>query len=307
MPPKIAIVGGGITAGLAANIMGTLGKIKLFHSDIRQVSMIPEIVPRRAFFDSLCNFDEKTFITRAAPVIRSVIWQKNGQLLKTQLESNNEYFVYDKSYLAALMTEHLAESQHVKKEVVNIAELNDFDLIFDCRGQNALIKDPSYQTELLYPARTACRYFMFTSLHSTYVDDMCFWSEKSDGGIERTFFNISVGNKKVIVGCSFLPSNAISDSEIFKVITIKGIHLEMANMIFNGYAEPKGKVMKCALGHVIPLGDSYSLACPLKEYGTLKALSQLIDLVGGRSLLPHIYTRHNKSDIDPHLPQELFQ
>ncbi|QDW31679.1 hypothetical protein FFE93_000475 [Yersinia sp. KBS0713] len=306
MYPKIAIVGSGVTAGLAANFLAPLGEITLFQSPNPFASGIPEIVPRRAFFDAFSTIDEEEVITQAAPVIRRVLWQHDEKLHRTQLASNEEYFVYDKGRLATFMAECIPAAQRVKQEVTNIADLDGFDRIFDCRGAKSVINDPAYQSHFMHSARTACRYLVVHSLPYGDREEMCFWSENTDGGSRRTFFMIPVGNDRVSLGCSCLPSDVISADELLVAMAAKGITVTRENIIFSGCAEPEGRAMTCSFSHVMLLGDTYSLSCPLGEYGTLKALSQIREITGATALPRQLFKRHRNGEIDPHLPQELF-
>lgn len=51
MRPCIAIVGGGVTAGLAASMLSQTNDVVLFQPSSLNASPIPEIVPRRVFFE----------------------------------------------------------------------------------------------------------------------------------------------------------------------------------------------------------------------------------------------------------------
>lgn len=306
MRSKIAIVGSGITAGLATSLLAPLFDVSLFQSPKPFASDIPEIVPRRAFFDAISSLHEAETITQTAPAIQWVLWQHDDRSQQVRLTSNEAYFVYDKGRLAAFLAESTPVTKCVKQEVANIADLVGFERVFDCRGSKSVMKDPAYQSHIMHPARTACRYLIVPSLSGKDRDEMRFWSENTSEGVRRTFFMIPVGNDKVSLGCSCLPSNMISPAELLMAMMGKGIDVTPESIILSGCAEPKALAMTCSFGHVTPLGDAGYLSCPLSEYGMLKALSQIREVTGATTLSQHFFKRPEKDEVDPHLPQELF-
>ncbi|MBT0720287.1 hypothetical protein HGT70_03175 [Rosenbergiella collisarenosi] len=306
MRSKIAIVGSGITAGLATSFLAPFFDVSLFQSPKPFASGIPEIVPRRAFFDAISSLNEAETIIQTAPAIQWVLWQHDDRSQQVRLTSNEAYFVYDKGRLAAFLAESIPVAQCVKQEVANIADLVGFDRVFDCRGSKSVMNDPAYQSHTMHPARTACRYLVVSSLSGKDRDEMCFWSENTSGGVRRTFFMIPVGNDRVSLGCSCLPSDVISTAELLMAMMGKGINVTPESIIFSGCAEPEALAMTCSVGHVTPLGDAGYLSCPLSEYGMLKALSQIREVTGATTLSRHLLKRPKNDEIDPHLPQELF-
>ncbi|OVZ94948.1 hypothetical protein CBW54_00605 [Yersinia kristensenii] len=306
MSTKIAIVGSGVTAGLTANLLAKRGEITLFQSPNPFSSGIPEIVPRRAFFDALDTINEDEVITRTAPVNQRVLWRHNDKFHRRLLVSNEEYFVYDKGRLAKFLAECVPVARYVKQEVSNIADLKGFDRIFDCRGAKSVMSDHAYQSHFVQAARTACRYLVTHHFPDKDADEMCFWSEHTVGGSRRTFFKIPVANNRASLGCSCLPSELISADELLIAMATKGIAVRPENIIFSGSVEPEEVAMSCSVNHVVPLGDARYLSCPLSEYGTLKALSQVKEATGENTLLSQFFKRPNNGEIDPHFPQELF-
>lgn len=306
MRAKIAIVGSGVTAGLAANLLAHLYDVSLFQSPKPFASGIPEIVPRRAFFDAISCLHEAEAVVQTAPALKRVLWQHGDRSRQVRLASNEAYFVYDKGRLARFLAENISVAHCVKQEVANIADLAGFDQVFDCRGSKSVMNDPAYQSLIMHPARTACHYLIVPSLPGKNRDEMNFWSENTPRGLRRTFFMIPVGNDRVSLGCSCLPSDVMSTAELLMVMRGKGIDVKPESIIFSGCAEPKELAMTCSVSHVTPLGDAGYLSCPLSEYGTLKALSQIREVSGATALSRHLFKRPENDEIDPHLAQELF-
>ncbi|CDG22237.1 protein of unknown function [Xenorhabdus poinarii G6] len=306
MRTKIAIVGNGITAGLAANLLTSLGEITLFQSPRFFTSGIPEIIPRKVFFNALNTIDEEKTVTQTAPAIKNVLWRHSGEFHRTKLTSTEQYFVYDKGRLAAFLVENIPTEQRMQQEITHIADLTGFDRIFDCRGTQSVINDPAYVSHHTYPARTACRYLVMSSPPDQNRDDMLFWSETTIRSSRRTFFMIPVGDNRISLGCSCLPSNVISTEELFTAMAAKGIVIAPEKILFSGHVVPEGRAMTCSINHVTPLGDASSSPCPLSEYGTLKALCQIRAVTGHACFSSSEIQRPKNHEIDPHLPQELF-
>ncbi|MEQ1977504.1 hypothetical protein [Xenorhabdus sp. SGI240] len=306
MQTKIAIVGNGVTAGLAANLLTSLGDITLFQSPHFSASGIPEIVPRRAFFNALNTIKESEAVIQAAPIIRSVSWRNNGKFHQAELASNEQYFIYDKGRLATFLVENIPVSRRIQQEITRIEDLEGFDRIFDCRGTTSVINDPAYMSHVIQPAQTACRYLVISFPPDLDRNEMRFWSEIFPNGSRRTFFMIPVGDNKVSLGCSCLPSNVISTDELLAAIAAEGISVVPEKILFSGYVVPEKRSMTCSINHVTPLGDASTSPCPLSEYGTLNALFQIREFVDNACFSPMLFQRPKYNEIDPHLPQELF-
>ena len=73
-----------------------------------------------------------------------------------------------------------------------------------------------------------------------------------------------------------------------------------------GTADPRSTFVDNRLSHVRLLGDAYRRPCPLTEYGTLKSLSQILVMNGGKQLPRSVLSRPVSREVDPHMPMELF-
>ena len=60
------------------------------------------------------------------------------------------------------------------------------------------------------------------------------------------------------------------------------------------------------LKNVIPIGESNESSCPLTEYGVLKSLNQIYKVLGNQFIPLSIKRQFNNTEIDPHIPMELF-
>ena len=85
-----------------------------------------------------------------------------------------------------------------------------------------------------------------------------------------------------------------------------GVEIAETAIRFLGEVEPRPTITRKRLSQVRPLGDANGLPCPLTEYGTLKALSQLAVICGGQSLPRDVLARPISREVDPHIPMELF-
>lgn len=307
MSRKIAIVGSGISAGLAAHLLADQGEITWFQSPQPFSSGIAEIVRRRPFFAALASFNEAETVNEAAPDCHQILWHHHAYgTRRRQLASTEKCFVYDKGRLAALLTRHASVARCVTQEVPHIAGLTGFDRVFDCRGARAVLDDPSYRSRLLQGARTACRYLVLSQAAGDAGSECRFWSERAANGSRRTFFSIPLPGNRLSLGCSCLPGELISADQLRVAMAARGIVVRSEAVLVSGCAQPGQRQMFCDLDNVTPLGDARQLPCPLNQYGTLNALSHIRE-AAGNGLLPALLTaRPNHGDIDPHLPQELF-
>ncbi|EBH0780614.1 hypothetical protein FJ875_09965 [Salmonella enterica] len=304
MQQRIAIVGGGVTAGMAACLLAPLGETTLIQPGVVPASGMPEIVPRQPFFTVFGKGEESEWIARIAPRLTGVSWRSGTNVRSIQLASTDDFLVYDKGRLAALLLDNAPVTRRIINEVTEISELKGFERIFDCRGARAVKNDPAYQYKNVRAAHTACRYIVASSPSENYGGVMRFWTEIAPGGKQRTFFQIPVNGERVSLGCSCSPDDLLSDAELRATIEQKGMLPE--DVLFSGAVVPQPCTMQCSIAHVTPLGDASALPCPLTEYGVLKALSQIVVLSGGKPLPESTLRRSLSENVDPHLPQELF-
>ncbi|SMB45849.1 hypothetical protein SPRA44_600088 [Serratia proteamaculans] len=306
MQQRIAIVGGGIAAGLAARLLAPLGTITLIQPVNFVASSMPEIVPRQAFFEALALPQEAEWVAAIAPSATQVIWRNGTETYEADLASTDDFLIYDKGRLAARLLDSAPVFQRIQSDVAEIAEVEGFDRVFDCRGAKAVKADPSYQYKKVSPARTACRYVVASTQLAANDRVMHFWSETTVSGKKRTFFQIPLGGNRVSLGCSCIPDDLISSANLYATAAKEGWALSIDSVMFSGVVVPQPCEMTCVLTHVTPLGDADALSCPLGEYGTLKTLSQIITIVGGKPLAAASLQRPLNGEVDPHMPQELF-
>lgn len=306
MRQKIAIVGGGVTAGIAAHLLATLGETTLIQPDAAPLSGMPEIVPRQPFFTVFGKGRESEWITEIAPNLTEVSWRCGTNIRSIRLASTDDFLVYDKGKLAALLLDNAPIYQRIIKKIPEIAELEGFDRILDCRGFSAVKNDPAYQYRDVRAAHTACRYLVAHTSSENYGDIMRFWTEIAPSGKQRTFFQVPVSTGRVALGCSCSPDDLLSDTELRAAMEQEGTMPVSEAVLFSGAVVPQPSTMQCSIEHVTPLGDASTLPCPLTEYGMLKALSQIVVLSGGKPLPDSVLQRSLSENVDPHLPQELF-
>lgn len=306
MRQRIAIVGGGVAAGMAARLLAPLGEATLIQPGAAPASGMPEIVPRRPFFTALGEDKENEWVAEIAPRLTEVSWRSGTNMRSIRLASTDDFLVYDKGRLAALLLDSVPVARRIIGEVAEIAELKGFDRVFDCRGARAVKNDPAYQYREIHSARTACRYLVTFASPENYGDVMQFWTEIAPSGKQRTFFQIPVSGERVSLGCSCFPDDLLSDAELHKAMEKEGVMPLPEAVLFSGAVVPQPSTMQCSIAHVTPLGDAYALPCPLTEYGMLKALSQIVVLAGGKPMSECVLLRSLSESVDPHLPQELF-
>ncbi|GBQ09292.1 hypothetical protein [Swaminathania salitolerans] len=305
---RIAIVGGGVAAGLAASMLSRNNDVVLFRPSRLNASPIPEIVPRRVFFERafLSRRAEDRIIQAAETPVRSVTWRKSGGTRTRRLRTDSRYLVYDKGRLAKALLEEICLLDLAEKDVPEIGAVTGFHTVLDCRGAKAVQADPAYRTEMRGYARTRCRYML--AERPDYLDPatMEFWSETTALGHRRTFYIVPVGDCTVSLGCSSHPSDPVGHEELMLAARAAGVEIAETAIRVLGEAEPRPTVTRKRLSQVYPLGDANGLPCPLTEYGTLKALSQLAVMCGGQSLPHDVLARPISSEVDPHIPMELF-
>ncbi|MCC4107178.1 hypothetical protein [Serratia ureilytica] len=291
---------------MAARLLAPLGETTLIQPGVVLASGMPEIVPRQPFFTALGDGEESEWVTEIAPRLTEVSW-RNGTITRSiRLASTDDFLVYDKGQLATLLLDSAPIARRIISEVAEIAELKGFDRVFDCRGARAVRNDPAYQYRDVRAARTACRYLVAFASQEIQGGVMRFWTKIAPGGKRRTFFQVPVSGARVSLGCSCSPDDLPSDAELRVAMEQEGIMPLADAVLFSGAVVPQPSVMQCSIAHVTPLGDAGALSCPLTEYGTLKALSQIVALAGGKPLPERALHRSLSEEVDPHLPQELF-
>lgn len=308
MRPCIAIVGGGVTAGLAASMLSQTNDVVLFQPSSLNASPIPEIVPRRVFFERafLSPRAEDRIIQAAETPVQWVTWRKSGGTQKHRLGTNSRYLVYDKGRLARALLDETRLLDLVERDVPEIGAITGFHAVLDCRGAKAVQADPAYQTEMRGDARTRCRYVIAERPDHLDPATMEFWSETTTTGDRRTFYIVPVGQHMVSLGCSSHPSDVVEHEELMQAARAAGVEIAETAIRFLGEVEPRPTITRKRLSQVRPLGDANGLPCPLTEYGTLKALSQLAVICGGQSLPRDVLARPISREVDPHIPMELF-
>jgi len=309
MRPELAIVGGGVTAGLAAYMLSSQCNVVLFRPHKVTASPIPEIVPRRAFFDcaGIPASIEAEVVTATASYVTEVHWVDGKRTRRCSLRSDADYFIYDKGKLASWLVERAYISDVVENEVTAIDQIEGFGTVLDCRGWQAVSNDPSYVVEKVADPVTRCSYVIATRPEHLASNVMHYWSGDEYNAAENmTFFTVPVGSSKMSLGCSYSPELDVSHADIVESARRFGIDVSETDIGFVGTATPYRTIARCALSHVRPLGDARSLSCPLTEYGTMKALSHISEMKGSGRLSDRFMQRPMSQQIDPHIPMELF-
>ncbi|GAA4666758.1 hypothetical protein [Bartonella pachyuromydis] len=304
---KVAVLGGGISAGITLKFITHQENVTLFRSPQFIDNSIPELVPRKLFFELIGKeFCEVEIISTSAPRQSFVEWNCYNKTLNTKLSSTEQFFVYDKIQLARYLIENCKKKQIVEREIHSVSELQGFDKIYDCRGSQSISKDSAYSIVTSKPAKTSSRYIIFTLSSPSQMDVCQFWSKESFSGLRRTFFRIPIGKNKISIGCSSIPSDPVTEKELWDFLKSVDINLTKAKIYHHGIANPNRYERVCILPHVIPLGDAKKSPCPLTEYGVLSAISNIRATFGHTELSSKLLMKHKKDEVDPHLPLELF-
>ncbi|MFK7874168.1 MAG: hypothetical protein AB8B71_00090 [Paracoccaceae bacterium] len=304
MQSRIAIVGSGVTAGLAAHMLGSKGHVSLFQNKQASASPIPEIVPRRLFFDTLgvsCA-QEEAIVEAAKTPIKIARWATSQGVFSKQMATTSQYFVYDKGRLAKQLLASAKIARHPSAAVETITDVQDFSAVVDCRGTVALANDVTYHTTTIAPAQTKCVYVIAQQPDDWPTDTMMFW----DDGPLRTYFSVPVGDSTVSFGCSHAPQLVVQQDELLTMAARFGLAIDPDSVIFSGTADPARTVSKPISNLVTPIGEAATRSCPLSEYGTLRAMSQIKVFMGEPGLEGTAFDRPKHSEVDPHIPLELF-
>lgn len=306
---KIAILGNGISAGLLAYLLAPKNEVTILKNRNYMFSPIPEILPREIFFNALgLNSDEQnTIIENTKSHLTNFILNINNLENKISINSNEKYYIYDKEKLAnyLLSTSNIEDIRY--QSIEDIKALDNFDLIFDCRGKKSLINDPNYHTRIILPARTKCSYIIAECPEKTLENTMSFWKKNNKNlDYKKTFFAIPIGNNKISIGCSFNPNQSINHQDILKMASSHKINILEDKIFALGEAIPNILKSSTNLKNVIPIGESNESSCPLTEYGVLKSLNQIYKVLGNQFIPLSIKRQFNNTEIDPHIPMELF-
>lgn len=313
MRTRTLIVGSGITAGLAANMLSRDDEINLSFFPLAMFSTIPEIVPRRPFFDALgvSPVEEHLVVSDVATRLSEVIWIDGKFSAKRLLKSTNDFLIYDKGLLASwLLNRAIQRGVQVVKSNEHLFgiqfECNDYDKVLDCRGANAVTKDFGYKINQDASASTYCTYAIIKKSHLISNDQMIFWSDPNRHGFQRTFFCIPCNSDSISLGVSYSEGDRVDMSVVLEAAHTLGYQLLASDIIFTADISPHRYSASHTYQGVIPVGDAARSSCPLKEYGVMSALSQLLQMRGGLALLPSQTKRPVSRQIDPHIPMELF-
>lgn len=311
MKPRQLILGSGVTAGLAANLLSTSYDTRLVWSHDVMISPIPELLPRRIFFDALgvTKDEEALAVAEVAPRLQEVIWIDDGVRSSRPLVSTDTFLVYEKSRLAAwLRWRSIAagiESEMLGKPS-KITDFDNYQLVLDCRGCYAVAEDPNYEITREAQARTHCTYAILDHPETVSTNQMVFWSNTNSNGMLQTFFCVPVGNDAISVGCSYSPTMQVDINTVLAAARDFGLSVSTEHVRFSGKAIPHIDTATALTARVTPIGEAARRSCSLTEYGVIAALSQLLQLVGKPSLPPTALLRPTHSQIDPHIPLELF-
>jgi len=308
MGSRRLIIGSGIAAGLAANLSAVGQPTDLYCRADARVSHIPELLPRRAFFDALGGGEEEegTAVTEVAPAITDLVWIDSGERITRRLVSNDDFLVYDKGRLARWLLQRAHAAQLVSITPNLPANLQDYASVLDCRGSEAVFCDTNYRVVRQAQARTACTYAILARPVTVAPSRMLFWSRTDGDGALQTFFAVPVGGDAISIGCSHSVSTPMEVETVLAAARAFGMPVALEQVRFSGHAVPHIDTAMSLAKNIRPIGEAARRSCPLKEYGVMVALSQLLQLAGRPALPASALSRPTHSQIDPHLPLELF-
>jgi hypothetical protein len=308
MGSRRLIIGSGIAAGLAANLSAVGQPTDLYCRADARVSHIPELLPRRAFFDALGGGEEEegTDVTEVAPAITDLVWIDSGERITRRLVSNDDFLVYDKGRLARWLLQRAHAAQLVSITPNLPANLQDYASVLDCRGSEAVFCDTNYRVVRQAQARTACTYAILARPVTVAPSRMLFWSRTDGDGALQTFFAVPVGGDAISIGCSHSVSTPMEVETVLAAARAFGMPVALEQVRFSGHAVPHIDTAMSLAKNIRPIGEAARRSCPLKEYGVMVALSQLLQLAGRPALPASALSRPTHSQIDPHLPLELF-
>ena len=308
MQSRILILGSGVSAGLAANLLNDKGEIHLFSLINSTASPIPELVPRRPFFDALrlTKEEEISAIVELAPRVKKVTWIEEDQRNSRSLETNDSFFVFEKGSLAEWLRRRAQHAGVTLGYELKQIEIFKYDLLLDCRGARAVALDPGYVVNATGEAVTRCTYAILERPDELGSDEMFFWAASNDDQAKRTFFCVPIGENLISLGCSYSPAIKLDVQEVIGAARNLGISISDAHIKHHGEALPELVRAVPRDARTIPIGEASRTSCPLQEYGIMRALSEILALAGETALPNATMLRPLQKQIDPHFPVELF-
>lgn len=311
MSRQIAVVGDGVSAGLAVYLLSDKYCVTLIKSGNQKKSNpIPEFVPRRAFFDALKVSDkiENEIINESFPKVKNVILSYQGECITRNLDEQDEYFFYDKSRLSSWLINSSDVEVDSSREIRSIKDVEQFDLILDCRGSNAVLNDACYCKKNEYSSLTQCAYLISERDESIIGDQMMFWVKNGRKAHDNiTLFAIPVGEGEVSFGCSSSAENRYSHKEVLNLFLELGINIDKELIKFSGEARPNRIRFGTAMSRVKPIGEAFESSCPLTEFGVMKALQQIVEIEMSEKYSMLSRRQWFEGQFDPHIPMELFK
>ncbi|MGB9037253.1 MAG: hypothetical protein WCC23_01940 [Acinetobacter calcoaceticus] len=303
---NIAVVGNGISAGLLTYLLSHKNKITLFQDKDYIYSSIPEIIPRKYFFETLGlnNNDQLKIIDSTKSHITDFMISQNNSCNLHSMITNDSFYVFDKEKLSSFLISSSTLKDIKYEKITDINLLKKFDLIFDCRGKKAILNDSNYNTRIILPAKTKCSYIILKSDKNFLNTRMSFWKNHLKN--KQTFFVIPTGINKFSIGCSYNPNQYLNNDNLIEIASQYGFEISNNQIISSGEALPSILKSSTTIKNVIPVGEAYESSCPLTEYGVLKSLNQIFKIVGNPFIQLPIKRPVNNTEIDPHIPMELF-
>lgn len=310
MNHQIAVVGDGVSAGLAVYLLSKNNFVTLIKSKIqKKLNPIPEFVPYRDFFEALKVSDEveKEIIEKSCPKVKSVTLYHQGECVERDLFKDGKYFFYDKSRLASWLISSSIVEIDTAREIKSIIEVEGFDLILDCRGSHAVSNDVYYSKTNKSESLTQCSYMILNGGESINSDQMTFWIKKSNKTKDNiTLFSIPVGESEVSFGCSSSSEEKYSCDEVVDLFFDLGIDLDKELVKFSGEAKPNRIQFSTDLPGVKAIGEAFESSCPLTEFGVMKALHQIVEIEMSENYSLSSSRQSFDGQFDPHIPMELF-
>lgn len=311
MQSRKLIIGSGVTAGLAANLLESSQESDLIWANDAMMSPIPELLPRRVFFDALGagQEEEELAVAEVAPGLQEVVWIEGGERITRRLVSTDEFLIYDKGRLAGWLRRRAIAAGIAPLMLDSSGQMTDFgnyQLVLDCRGCYAVAEDPKYKIVREAQARTSCTYAILNRPETVASNQMVFWSVTNSDGILQTFFAVPIGGGGMSVGCSHRSTIQMDVHMVLAAARDFGIPVSVEHIRFSGQAVPHIDTAMTLTANIKPIGEAARRSCPLTEYGVMVALSQLLQLTGKQGLPASALLRPTHSQIDPHIPLELF-
>lgn len=309
MSSDIAIIGGGVAAGMAALILSKNNMVEVFKPHKNISSPIPELVPRARLFGSLRNYitDQSKFVQASKTNIENVVWNHHGVHKEASLVSGEDYFIYDKGNMAQSLFDEANCTVTNITAVHEVDSLLGYDYIVDCRGMAAVESDPTYEVIDTGICNTQCSYIIAERPEDMSDRTMQYWSGAVDGVTTgHDVFSVPVGEDNISIGVSVVGSDVPTHKDVLKAAKSIGIDIPEDKIHIAASASPILKNAKSSKKNVLPIGEAYQTSCPLTEYGTLKTLSQILKAFSDNTRNV-VTSRRKYEDVnDPHIPTELF-